>query len=340
MISARRTHAMIALVGLAGSAWCVTLFIRHGLKDIFTAVLAAGWGVAAVVAFHFVPMLCDVMSWRVVIPPSYRLKTRDFLLIRWMGDAVNSMLPVAQVGGELVRMSVATLWGIPFNISAASVLVDMTLCVLTQILFALAGFWLLVSLSGHNTIDRTLIVGVIVGLLAIGGFYAVQRIGIFRIGGAIISGVLKSPTWQKMAADGHAIDKAIAQLYGRRRSVLACALWIMGTWSTGAVEVWIALHALGVPVSYAKAFVLESANQAIRSVLFILPGAMGAQEAGFLTVGTLLGISQEMSMALALIRRVREVAFGVPGVLAWQWIEWRRLRPTLHAEPLAAPVRA
>jgi putative membrane protein len=336
MISARKTQVMVVLVGVVGSAWCITLFIRYGLKDIVAAVLAAGPGVAAVVAFHFVPMFCDLMSWRVVIPPRYRLKNRDLLFIRWMGDAVNSMLPVAQVGGELVRMRAATLWGIPFNISAASVLVDMTLCVLTQILFALSGFWLAISLTGHTSMDRTLVVGIIAGLLAVGGFYVVQRIGIFRIGGAIISSVLKSPNWQKMMVDGHAIDKAIAQLYSRRRSVLACALWIMGTWSTGAVEVWIALHALGAPVSYAKAFVLESANQAIRSVLFVLPGALGAQEAGFLAVGTLLGISPATSMALALIRRVREVAFGVPGVLAWQWIEWRRLRTAGDAKPFAA----
>ena len=47
MISIRKTHAMMALIALAGSAWCITLFVHSGVKDIFAAVLGAGWGVAA-----------------------------------------------------------------------------------------------------------------------------------------------------------------------------------------------------------------------------------------------------------------------------------------------------
>jgi glycosyltransferase 2 family protein len=229
------------------------------------------------------------------------------------------------------------LWGMTFAVSAASVLVDMTLCVLTQIVFALSGFWLFVNLTGHGSVDRTLVVGVIVGLLAVGGFYAVQRIGIFRIGGAIVSSVVKSPGWQKLVSNGREVDRTIGELYGRRRSVLVSAVCLMGTWSTGAVEVWIALHALGVPISYGKAYVVESASQAIKSVLFILPGTLGAQESGFVLMGTAMGISAEMSMALALIRRVREVAYGVSGVVLWQWVEWKKLGKA-GLEDLSPPV--
>jgi hypothetical protein len=42
-------------------------------------------------------------------------------------------------------------------------------------------------------------------------------------------------------------------------------------------------------------------------------------------VGKLLGISGEAAFALALIARVRELAVGVPGVIAWQLYEGRRL---------------
>ena len=181
-------------------------------------------------------------------------------------------------------------------------------------------------MTGRGGFERTLIVGGIVGLLAIGGFYAVQRIGIFRIGGAIMSSVLKSPQWQKMASDGRAVDQTIARLYGRRGAVLVSAVCLLGTWTAGAVEMWIAMRALGIPAGFAKAYVIEAASQAIRSGFFILPGALGAQESGFLLMGRLLGISDQMSMALALIRRVREVAFGLSGVIMWQWVEWRKLR--------------
>ena len=56
---------------------------------------------------------------------------------------------------------------------------------------------------------------------------------------------------------------------------------------------------------------------------FLVPGALGAQEGGFLLVGTLLSLPAEGALALALTRRVRELAFGIPGILAWQWFEAR-----------------
>ena len=55
--------------------------------------------------------------------------------------------------------------------------------------------------------------------------------------------------------------------------------------------------------------------------MFFVPGALGIQEGGYVVVGRLLGIPAEMGLALALIRRVRELAFGIPGLIAWQIIE-------------------
>ncbi|MFD2836802.1 hypothetical protein ACFS3C_10275 [Azotobacter vinelandii] len=34
----------------------------------------------------------------------------------------------------------------------------------------------------------------------------------------------------------------------------------------------------------------------------------------------------DVSIALSLVKRVREVGFGVPALLAWQWAEMRQLR--------------
>ena len=47
-----------------------------------------------------------------------------------------------------------------------------------------------------------------------------------------------------------------------------------------------------------------------------------------MVVGGLLGIPGEKALALALIRRVRELTLGVPGLIVWQVIEgsraWKR----------------
>jgi uncharacterized membrane protein YbhN (UPF0104 family) len=80
---------------------------------------------------------------------------------------------------------------------------------------------------------------------------------------------------------------------------------------------------LGYPVSLLEAFLIESMVQGIRAAAFLIPGALGAQEGGFLIIGTLLALPADAALALALTRRVRELAFGIPGILAWQWFEAR-----------------
>ena len=54
------------------------------------------------------------------------------------------------------------------------------------------------------------------------------------------------------------------------------------------------------------------------------PGALGAQEAGLVLFGAMFGLSADQALAVALTKRVRELALGLPGLAAWQWVEGRR----------------
>jgi hypothetical protein len=71
--------------------------------------------------------------------------------------------------------------------------------------------------------------------------------------------------------------------------------------------------------------VLESMTQAVRHIAFIVPAGLGVQEAGLVVFGHAVGISGEMALAVAMVKRMREVAWGVPALLSWQWLEGRRL---------------
>lgn len=80
-----------------------------------------------------------------------------------------------------------------------------------------------------------------------------------------------------------------------------------------------------VPVSLVTALIFESVGQGIRGAMFIVPGALGVLEGGYIVVGAMLGIGGEAAMAFSVVRRVRELAFGIPGIIVWQWVEARRL---------------
>lgn len=68
---------------------------------------------------------------------------------------------------------------------------------------------------------------------------------------------------------------------------------------------------------------LMSAAAAV--VAFHFVPIFGVQESGYLVFGNVLGITGETVLAISLIARMRDRAVGIPGLIAWQWIEARRL---------------
>jgi putative membrane protein len=325
----RKIQLAAYVLGLAGAALFTILLIEQGAGDVIRALTSVGWWLGVIAAFHLIPMLLDGLSWWILFPEQERPRYPTIFWMRWLGDSVSNLLPVAQVGGDLVRARLAVLKGTRVSVSAATVLVDITVSVFTQTFFTLLGLGLLIVATGQTDLVGPALVGAPLAIAAVVGFYLVQRLGMFHLFTTVVSRCAKDPKWRLLAGKGGEVDEVLRDIYARPHVILACCLCTMTSWMIGSTEVWIGLNALGVPAGFDKAIILESVGQGVRSVLFFIPGAIGVHEGGYLFVGGLLGIPGETAFALALIRRVRELALGVPGLIIWQLIEggraWRKL---------------
>jgi putative membrane protein len=316
----------IWLLGLGGAALFTFLLIRQGASQVGIAFAAAGWAIVAVVAYHFVvPLFLDAVAWWVLFPKSDRLPLRKLLWMRWIGESVSTLVPSAAVGGDIVRARLAAINGAPMPVAAGSVLVDLTLGVFTQALFTVLGLVLLVGATEQRSFVRPTLVGTLIGVVGIAGFYFVQRRGMFRFLARIVARLANSPEWQSLVQSGETLDRTVRTLYARRRAVLMCCLWTVISLVAGSGEIWIALRALNLHATFINALILQSMVLTIRSAAFAVPGGLGVQEGGYLFVGNLLGIPGDAAFALSLIARVRELAIGIPGLISWQLIEARRL---------------
>ena len=144
----------------------------------------------------------------------------------------------------------------------------------------------------------------------------------------MISRLANAEDWHSLVHSGHTLDQAIRRLYVRRYGVIGCCAATATSLLIGSGEIWIALHALGLRATLVNAVILQSMVLAIRAAVFPVPGALGVQEGGYVVVGNLLGIPGDAAFALSLIARVRELILGVPGLIAWQVIEARRVLRT------------
>ncbi len=307
------------VAGVALTAW---LLASYGVGRILDLVGHAGLlGIGAVVLTHVTQVLSSGAAWHAVAPAP-RPDLGGFVVLRWIREGVNNLLPVAQVGGQVVTARLMQRRGVPLAAAIAGIIGDLTVEMATQIAFVLLGLSLLLLLGGDQGISGTVMAALAVAVAAVGGFLAVQWLGGARLAerGLLRLGRVIGKNWFNQVEGLH---EAVSGLYRSKHQVLACAAFHSASWLLGGFEVWVTLHVLGRGVGLGAAVAIESLGQAVKAAGFAVPGALGVQEGGYVVICGLFGLSPDIAIALSLIRRLRDVALGVPALAAWQWLEWR-----------------
>ena len=290
-------------------------------------MLLLGWRLLPISLFHLVPLSLSALSWRELMLAPNRPDALAVLWIRWIRESVNSLLPVAGVGGDIVGARLAHQRGAPGVQAAASMVVDTTVGVATQLVFVVAGAALLLTLlNGHSAAPAVsaLLTGMGVLAAAVAIFVRLQHRSLFGAFAGFAHRIAPAK-WLTVFAGASAIDEAVVASYRRGFALSRATILRLVGWTVGAGEVWLVLRFLGRPVGTVDAFVLESLTSGVRAVAFMVPGALGALEGGFVVFGSLLGLPPETALAVSLSKRVRELLLGLPGLFVWHWIEGRRL---------------
>ena len=310
---------------IIGIGLIIALVVYQGVGDVAAAIAAVGWGLVLVIASRIVPIVLDGYVWRFLMPRDAERPVLLMLWARWIGEGVNTLMPAFQVGGALVRTRLLVVRGVPGRIVGASVVVDLTLSTLTQLLFTLVGIGLLLVHYGNSDIAKGAGAGVGLGLILVVFFCFFQHRGLFSYLVGMVSRVAKGRDWVTAVGGAEALDEEIRNLYRRRWALTFNAAGQMLAWALGAAEIWLALYFMDIPVTIADALLLESLILAVRAAAFFVPGAVGVQEGAFVLLGAAIGIGPEVALALSLIKRVRELVIGVPALLAWQLSEGKNL---------------
>ena len=310
-----------SLVSLAvGLLVAASLIAANDPTAILRTLLQAGWGVAAVVALHLPQILLSALGWRALIADPARPGIATLAHLRWVRESVNNLLPVARVGGEIVRGRMLVRRGVAGVTTAASLAVDLAVETATLVVFALLGLIALALLPNAGG-PAAWIAG---AATAIGGVAAIafmlaQSGGLFRLTDRVMPWLARRTGWQAAADGGATLHDAVVAIYRTPHRLRRSGAAHLGSWLVGTLEIWVALQALGIEAGLAEALVIESLGQVVRSMGFLVPGALGVQEGGYVLVCGLFGIPPEGALALSLVRRLRDLLLGLPGLAAWRW---------------------
>jgi putative membrane protein len=324
---------------LAGLLLLSALVAWQGWHAVLGAVGHAGWALLLLVPLRLLTLALDVRAWAILLEPAPGApvaRAPGFLFLLWVAavrEAVNRLLPAAGVGGEVVGVRLVRTRLPDTAAVAASVIVEVLLTIAVLYLFCGLGVVLMAQIAAGTrqvwVIAASLALSLPLPLLAWwllrhgAPFQRLERWSLRLLGG-------RAPAMPDL--DGARLDAAVARLFGRHGRLLRALGWQLLSWLLGSLETWYALRLLGHPVDVTTAVAIEALTQAARHASFLVPAGLGVQEAAVLLFGVLAGVGGEVALSLALVKRMREIVFGLPALLSWHWFEARRLRRTRPAQ--------
>lgn len=315
---------LIVAAGL-GLVLAVAVIASQGFDAVTEAFAAVGYGTVVVVVLRAGELTGAGLGWWIVFPRQSRSHPVYICMwVRFIREAINTLLPVAQVGGEIAGARIMTFFGVSAGVAGATVLVDMLMQVVSLFLFVIVGVGILAMYGANDALVGSMMAGISIMGVVLAGFFLAQRFGGAKLVDRALMKAAEKSGWSSLANLASLHDNLV-RIYADVPRFLLAMLVHIGVWFFGALEVLVALNLMGYRVSYLDAVVIESLGQAVRAAGFLIPGALGVQEVGFIAVCAVFGISSPAALALSLVKRVPEIALGPLFLFAWHAHETRAL---------------
>lgn len=313
-----------------GIAILLALVVHEGAGDAVRVIGQAGFALLWLVPFHGLPLLLDAQAWRLLLD-----KRASLPFLWWIAtvrEAVNRLLPVVGVGGEIVGIRLAR-WRVPdASRVTASVIVEVLVTIAVQYAFAALGLVLLLAATQESVGAKTIGVALALSLpIPVLGFVLMRRGGVFHAIERFAGRLLGDSHRLLQGVDGKRLDADIDALMSRAGLLFRAFFWQLAGYVAGALEIYWALALLGHPISIGGAIAIEAMTQAVRHAAFMVPGGLGVQEATVVLLAQMFGVDREAALSLALVKRARELLFGALALGSWQVVELSRTRRRIRS---------
>lgn len=318
----KKLSVALAVLGLLLGTLLIGWF---GAGRVLAGVLSVGWGGFALILGWQLGLFAILgLAWDAIAP---RRAARQFWIFIWgrmVRDAAANCLPFSQVGGFVFGARAVTLHGVGWPLATASTVVDVTAEFLAELAFTGIGLGILIARAPDSRLAVPVEIGLGLAVMAALALVALQQgaAPLFARLGRRIAGRWFSDARERMDV----LQTELSLIYGHApRLVMGFLAHLLGWLMTG-VSGWITYHLLGVPIDFDDALAIEALLAAATAATFLVPVSAGVQEAGYAGLGAIFGVAPELSLAVSLVRRARDLALGVPILLVWQMLEVRRLK--------------
>ena len=298
---------------VAGLGLFALLIWRVGLMSIGHVLLALGWSAFLVPAPHALYVLGETAGWWLAFarggcPLPYGGLLRVTVAIKF----IQGVTPSVSQAAELARIHWLRQAGVQLDVATASVVMAKTTTAAAELAFILVG------------------VGALIGSVAIdpsAATWALVGIGVLALGLSVLLawpwlGLLRPLDWLstrlgivRVFLDRHGAllssTEALHRQYlvEQRARFLASGGVFFVTWLLSAFETYVFLWMLGAPTTAFDALLVQAWLALVVRATAFVPSNVGTLEAGALMVFAFLGLPARLALALALLRRARQLVW-------------------------------
>jgi uncharacterized protein (TIRG00374 family) len=330
------------LMLLLGSSLLGVILYRTNLGEAWERLAQLGMGqLLLLLVLYLLGTLALTGSWLLTLVPVRPTPAWVWRLWRvWLvGNALEYTTPFGTLGGEPAKaVLLKRHYGLRVRDVTSSLVLTRMTDLVAQLVFIGIGFALIVR-SGLLPLPHRVAAASGLLLLSVGAisfFVAQQRRVLGRVRGWLERGWLRGRQLSARALSAldavYDIDDQLALFYRRQKA----RFWLsVGAafleWTSGALAAWAAVNALGYPISFAEALMIEAFLALVRSTFFFVPADVGTQEGALVLICAAVTGSPATGLALAAIRRARDILLVVVGLAIGSHYSLRN-RPAVEAE--------
>jgi hypothetical protein len=312
------------IASIAGAAVGLALFIyairQAGFARIVDDMRKIGSGFFVILLLALVREVVRSYSWILCVDEGHRLRLKDALPARIIGEALGNLTPLGLLVSEPVK-AVLVRDRLPIVAAFSALAVEQLLYALSVVIVIAAGMGALLASATLTASLKALSIATLASVAGLAGLMvAILRMRpqvaarilalLARIG--VPEGVLVG-----VGDPARALETRLYGSFDRARS----RVWTIGAMIllfhlAAIAEVYVTLRLItAMAPSLFDTFVLESVNRLITVAFKFVPLRLGVDEAGSGLASGILQLGTGVGVTLAIVRKARILAFSAVGII-------------------------
>jgi hypothetical protein len=319
----RRRLAPLGLVfGFMGLILFVYFVRKAGPAEIIEGIGRLGAGFLLILAISATRHAIRSFAWTRCFEAPYRLRFRDALAARLMGDALGNIVPIVSIAVGEPSKAAFVRHRVPLMVSLSALALENIFYSLSVIIFIFSGTTALLLTFPLPKPLRYASFGalIITALVASVGFFVIRRQWKFMSSAlGFLARQKVAPAWlSRVVPRAQTLEDRVYGFYGRNRHrllpifALECCFHV-----AGVTEVYTTLSFISdvFAPTILTAFILESVNRIINITFKFVPLRTGVDEAGSGMLAKVLGFTTAIGVTLAIVRKGRDIFWATIGVV-------------------------